>query len=285
MVTRSMLISLVSFIHDYSSIHLYTSLLTVHTPFTSYVGMMGYSYSQDDTRMCFNGPKSFQAGWYNTNYNGYATFTYSQAAQENTKLIGQVDYPSVNQDIVVIKIETGTSTDYFIHFNRAVDANSGTKEGANQVLITSAGNNGLSYAKSTLLVKLSAGGTYTLSLTEGDVEVTVNSIDTSASVGYADISISTGTESPTKSPSSSPTMTPTTKAPSKSPSSLPSASPTVSAAPSKSPTPFPTKAVSHLKICFVMTFHFHNSLIMIIFFYPLAHVTPYFCAYTIPNSL
>ena len=69
---------------------------------------------------------ALKAGW----YNGYATFTYSQAAQESTRLIGQVDYPSVNQDIVVIKIETGTSTDYFIHFNRAKDANSGTKEGA-----------------------------------------------------------------------------------------------------------------------------------------------------------
>ena len=69
-----------------------------------------------------------------------------------------------------------------------------------------AGNNGSSYAKSTLLAKLSAGGTYTLSLSEGDIEVTVNSINTSVAAFIVANYVP--------------------------PSSSPSASPTVSAAPS-----------------------------------------------------
>ena len=183
--------------------------------------------------MCWNGPKSWQSGWYSERH---ATFTYTQGVAVDYTLIGQADIPNSSSGDVIVKLNQQTSTtDFYVMFNRAKDANSGTVEGGNQVMLWRAGGEGSGYAESELLAKLNAGATYTITDFDGtvgnDLEIVVNSINLSASpVAVASITVGTGTAQPTKSP------TP-----------VPTASPTVSAAPSKSPTPFPTKAVSHLK--------------------------------------
>ena len=51
--------------------------------------------------------------------------------------------------------------DYYIGFNRQIGINAGTQEAGNQVTIQRR-NTGTGYAVSTLVAKLSAGGTYTI---------------------------------------------------------------------------------------------------------------------------
>ena len=160
--------------------------------------MMGFSYSQDNgPMMCFNSPKSWQLGWYSSRH---ATYNFSTGV-ESYRLIGQVDLNNGNaeaSDRVLIKLNTGSSTDYYMSFNRKTGVNSGTVEGGNQVLIQSAGGEGTSYAESELLAKLGSGGSYTLSNFDGsgyDLTVTVNSINTGVSPGYADITIGAGCSS------------------------------------------------------------------------------------------
>ena len=159
-------------------------------------GMMGYSYSQvNGPKMCFNGPKSWQLGWYASSQH-----VFNQAdGGWSGRLIGQVDYdnPSLPTDVVLLKLNTGISTDYYVWFNRktGTGTNSGTKEGGNQVMISRAGGEGQSYAESELLAKMSAGGSYTLENFDGsglDLALTVNSIDATADPGYADVTIFAG---------------------------------------------------------------------------------------------
>jgi hypothetical protein len=77
-------------------------------------GMMGYSYGQDNgPMMCFNGAKSWQLGWYAARH---AVFTQPDSIWTG-RLIGQVDLenPIANPtDTVLLKLNTGTSTDYFV---------------------------------------------------------------------------------------------------------------------------------------------------------------------------
>ena len=217
--------------------------------------------------MCWNGPKSWQSGWYSERH---ATFEYIQGVAVDYTLIGQVDIPNSSSGDVIIKVNQQTSTDFYVAFNRKVGSNSGTVEGGNQVMVWRAGGEGSGYAESELLAKLNAGNTYTITDFDGtgnDLDVVVNSIDLSASpVAVASITIGTGTAQPSKSP------TP-----------VPSASPTVSAAPSKAPTPFPTKAVSDLKVCLHDISFSHLSLMII--FYSLAHATPYSISNSISSTL
>ena len=66
------------------------------------------------------------------------------------KLLSILDNPNISTGHpTIIKIETGTSTDYFINFNRKIGFNSGSQEGGNQVLIAVAGE-GNTYAESNL---------------------------------------------------------------------------------------------------------------------------------------
>jgi len=102
-------------------------------------------------------------------------------------------------------------------FNRKTGNNSGTQEGGNQVLVTSAGAEGSGYAASTLLAKLSAGGSHTVNVDGTNVKIVVNSINLSVTPAVADVTIGDGTPQPTQKP--------TTSAPSKSPTSRPTLPP------------------------------------------------------------
>ena len=165
--------------------------------------------------------KSWLAGWYDDRH---ATFETSQGGA-NYKLIGQADYTPYQENNpddkkVIIKInQVNSSTDYYVMFNRRAGNNIGTQEGADQVLVTSAGAEGNGYAASILLAKLSAGGSHTVNVDGTNVEIVVNSIVglSGSGVAVADVTIGDGTPQPTQKP--------TTSAPSKSPTSRPSLPP------------------------------------------------------------
>lgn len=70
------------------------------------------------------------------------------------------DVYDVNVPPMLLKLNTPSSVDYYVFFNKKVDFNSGTVEGGNQVLITQMGGEGVAYASSELVAKLSEGGVW-----------------------------------------------------------------------------------------------------------------------------
>ena len=161
-------------------------------------GMMGYSYSSDNGPiMCFNSAKSWQLNWYASRME---SINFSTGAKSR-RLIGLADFENTNaqaSDKVVIKLNTASSTDYYMSFNRKTGINSGTVEAGNQVLIQRAAGEGTSYAESELLTKMVTGSSFTLSNFDGsgyDLIVTVDEINTSVSPGYADVTIGAGCSS------------------------------------------------------------------------------------------
>jgi hypothetical protein len=198
-------------------------------------GNMGFSYSEDDTYMCFNSAKSWQLGWYSNNA---ITIDAGGVRVYEGDVAGVIEDPFAINVPQVIKLNTpAVADDFFLNFNRRSGFNSGTKEGGNQVLITKTGNEGNSYSPSLLLAKLSAGGTWTSDpVFNGEaVTVTVNSIGTRANVKICVGTCPTVTDTPTTFPSASPVAS--TGAPTSSPTASPTASPTGS--PTSSPTASP----------------------------------------------
>ena len=134
-------------------------------------GMMGYSYGQDDGPiMCFNAAKSWQLGWYDDKSAEYDT---NGTTGFNGKLYGFVDFNNAAATTVILKLNTPDNNDYYVNFNRKTGFNSGSVEGGNQVLITTAQTEGKSgtpnggYAESSLVAKLSAGGSYSFTDSAG----------------------------------------------------------------------------------------------------------------------
>ena len=115
---------------------------------------MGYSYSQDDQKMCFNNAKSWQLGWFPD-----ASVTVVLGESYNGSLKGQVNYivGDLSQDRVLVKIVSGSEAVY-VGFNHRTKHNSNTAEGGNQVTVQSYTGSG--YNPSTLLSKLSSGGSF-----------------------------------------------------------------------------------------------------------------------------
>jgi len=169
--------------------------------------------------MCFNSAKSWQFGWYAESRHHTVDADSNRAYLG--KLVSVLDDPNITGDPMIIKIETGTSADYFINFNRRTGFNSGTQEGGNQVLITVAGE-GNNYAESNLQAKLSAGqawnatvGSHPNPRFHETVTVTVNTINTTTGNGFADIEICFGQCSNVDTPA--PVVAPTASPPAKLP--------------------------------------------------------------------
>ena len=153
-------------------------------------GMMGYSYSRDDTPlMCFNAAKSWQLGWYADKAVTVTPF----ASGFSGRLMGIADYQHPAGYNVLVKIETGQDTDYYLNFNRKKGINSGTLEGGDKVMITRQGENGTGYSPSKLMAAISSGQYYTINDFAGSgdsVRVSGQEINLSSSPGYADVTIS-----------------------------------------------------------------------------------------------
>lgn len=159
--------------------------------------MMGYSYSDDDSpQMCFNAAKMWQLGWFSAR-----SLTLSSSGTLN--YIGNLADMTQNPDDtsgppIVIRLQTSSSKEYFLTYNRAVGFNSGVIEGRNEVrIIETTSTNSLSMVAASL----SNGNSWTSGNEFGSqrVEVTVNSIGT-----LADVSICIGSCNSTPSPTPSP---------------------------------------------------------------------------------
>jgi hypothetical protein len=199
--------------------------------------LQGYGYSSDETpKMCFNGPKSWQLGWYSDYHVDLSTNNYSWSGD----LVGFAEKDNTN--MMIIRIQDATkNTDTYVHFNRKIGINSETKEGGNQVLVSTR-TSGVYYGASTLRAKLDANRVYTINgigETADSVTITVNSIDTSSTPAKANVSIQLvpqPTQAPVVVPTPAPVVSPTT-APVVAPTPAPVVSPT--AAPVVAPTPAP----------------------------------------------
>ena len=150
----------------------------------------GYSYNTDDTPiMCFNGPKSWQLGWYSDYHVDLSTNNYNWSGD----LVGFAEKSATAaSDKMIIRIRNAyANRDTYVHFNRKIGMNSGTLEGGNEVLVSYRAG-GVDYKVSNLVAKLNANGVYTIDNIGGttkSVKITVNSINTSSTPARAKVSI------------------------------------------------------------------------------------------------
>mmetsp|Transcript_4992 Transcript_4992/g.10034 ORF Transcript_4992/g.10034 Transcript_4992/m.10034 type:complete len:695 (-) Transcript_4992:74-2158(-) len=205
-------------------------------------GMMGYSYRSDDTKMCFNAPKSWFLGWYS---NRHKIVTPLQGGWEG-KIVGISDYYRSNGYYVLVKI-VGDKEDLFVNYNRATRFNTGTKSGRNQILVTKT-DEGLTNWPSTRVGSLNSGQSYSKWNFAGSsekLEISVLSINTSNSPPFATIRITAGDfKIPTPNPTFKPSSNPSTLSPTYNPSMIPSSSPSFTNFPSASPSIPPTQLPS-----------------------------------------
>lgn len=179
---------------------------------------MGFSYAKDDQPiMCFNAAKSWQLGWYADK----SVTAFPLSSDWSGRMMGLADYRSSARYTVLLKLETGQDTDFYLGFNRKTGVNSGTLESADKVLVIAQGRNGnIGYSDSKTMATLSSGQTHTID-NFGDsgrsVVIDVKTINLSTSPGYADITVETSggprepppTPRPTPNPTPRPTPSPT----------------------------------------------------------------------------
>ena len=201
-------------------------------------GMMGSAYGGDDEGplMCFNAANTWQLGWY-TGYRVDLPDLETGSFVWSGSLVGFAEKSSaIASDRITIRIRS--TSDYYIHFNRQIGMNNGTKEGFNKVLVTSRAT-GMGPAKSTLLAKLATKGNHTFPIVnENNVQLTVFVTSMTLADVPARASISIKFQGPTPAPTRSPTRAPTAS-PGRTPTSAPAPSPTRT--PTSAPTPSPTR--------------------------------------------
>jgi len=184
---------------------------------TCLMGVSKPMFGDDTGRMCFNPAKSWYLKWYG---NDYETFDSRLSPCWSGTIIGVGEWDNgVYSTPVVVKLETGTATDYFVGFNRAAGPNDLTFEAHDEVTIHETGENGESMSQSYMKQHLLQGESYTFENWRGtgqDLVITAHKINISTIPGTAYITISLGdfcsappTFPPTPSPTASPTFPPT----------------------------------------------------------------------------
>lgn len=192
--------------------------------YTDHTGLMGNPlYSDDIGAMCFNPAKNWQLGWY---ADREISINPRQQRTWTGTIVGIADYGNnPNEYPVVVKIETGTSKDQFIGFNRATGINRHNDEADNEVTVVETTSNGEYYAQSFLKATLMAGQVYTYPNWDGTDDLTVEAkvieINNGSNPGYAEISVCLG---PCELPTARPSLR-GSSAPSVSPNNPPSTSP------------------------------------------------------------
>jgi len=139
-------------------------------PYGDQSGLMGYSYGRDDgPRMCFNGAKTYQLGWFKEYHQDLSSNSGFFTWEGN--LLGFVNRDLITDgEKMILRITDNTNLHYFVHFNRGESFNRGTKEGKDLVLVASGykGQDG-KYFRSSLLAELNTGQRFTVSGFEGGV--------------------------------------------------------------------------------------------------------------------
>eukprot|EP00581_Thalassiosira_minuscula_P016484 CAMPEP_0183718422 /NCGR_PEP_ID=MMETSP0737-20130205/11683_1 /TAXON_ID=385413 /ORGANISM="Thalassiosira miniscula, Strain CCMP1093" /LENGTH=937 /DNA_ID=CAMNT_0025947977 /DNA_START=95 /DNA_END=2908 /DNA_ORIENTATION=+ len=165
--------------------------------YSDHTGMMGNPLFYDDIgKMCYNAAKNWQIGWYDDRKQTVSPLSGGGDWSQAVTMVGIADYLN-NPDgrPVVIKLETGTSNDYFVGFNRAIGVNADNDEADDMVTIVQTGANGEYRSQSFLKAKLgpssSMGEIYTIENFGGvagkDVVVEVTNIDLTTDPATADI--------------------------------------------------------------------------------------------------
>lgn len=109
-------------------------------------GMMGKSYPNDDApKMCFNGAKNFQLGWYERQQksidptSGSPEIMTKISKTRHFVMNGIVDYEvagDTKDKLVSLRLtQKGSEHDYYIGYNRATGFNEGTLDDENQIVV------------------------------------------------------------------------------------------------------------------------------------------------------
>jgi hypothetical protein len=142
--------------------------------------------------MCFNAPKTYQFGWF-PEYHVDLPLPLSGTNLWTGNLIGFVEKEVAGvaaDDRMIIRIRADQSCDistrycsgedYYVHFNRQIGFNAGTKEGVNQVLISKRASGSNTYKVSWLMAALVGGQSFTVPSfqlgTGSDLTITVHGI-------------------------------------------------------------------------------------------------------------
>ena len=202
--------------------------------------------------MCFNGPKTWQLGW-------YANYHLDLSAKTNidttVDLIGFAEKQhALPSDVMIVRIQSTVSSDVYIHFNRQIGFNINTMMGGDQVLVATQ-NAVPAYSPSDLKSQLDASGVYSFSKFDGGssslvisvISITTNTVPARARVRIQFLVSSQqevvllptpiSTRAPTRLPTPFPTRYPTPM-PSLNPTETPTSPPTEH--PTSIPTPDPT---------------------------------------------
>jgi hypothetical protein len=157
-------------------------------------------FGYDKVSMCFNPAKNFQLTYGTTSdgswYPNHMQTVNLLTEQDNRKQITLVGVAERDQGSgtlpIGVKLETGTSTDYYLAFNRAIGMNEQSGEADDRVTVIEAGANGLSYSVSKLLAKLNAGANHAINGAIGGRALTVNvdSIDLTTLPARAVVTVS-----------------------------------------------------------------------------------------------
>ncbi|KAI2492864.1 Gametolysin peptidase M11 [Fragilaria crotonensis] len=203
-------------------------------------GLMGFSYDLDEEPlMCFNGPKSWQLGWYPDYRVDLTVADLANGINWSGNLVGFAEKASASQtDKMIIRIKSFNDT--YINFNRAIGMDAGTQEGQDQVLVTTR-LSGTGISLSNLEAKLSDNVAISefnipnFNVTSSTLRIKVNSIVTSTtprasvSIDLIEVPTEAPTHVPTEAPMQAPTRAPTqvpTEAPTQAPTGAPTLAPT-----------------------------------------------------------
>ena len=147
--------------------------------------IMGGGFPEIGARICYNGAKSWQLGWYASRNQ---VFNVADGVWSG-RLIGLVDYANANDSTSKVILKLPNSIDYYVMFNRI---RSGTIASMNKVIITRTGNDrGGGVIESNMIAKLGQGESFTLPsfrLWES-LEVTVDKIDLTKNPAFADVTL------------------------------------------------------------------------------------------------
>ena len=184
---------------------------------------------------------------YGSWYNEERVYTYNSHTADGGEsnwsgtLVGVAEYDRMIANTalhanskIVLKLESGTDTDYYIGFNRAVGINSDNVDYDDHVTVIEAGGQGVTYSQSYLKATLLGGDEYVVSDnwrgTGEKMVVIVDEIKLDVVPGYATVRVQLGeeedgggkgglgggntlvpkgTSQPTKLPTSQPTNQPT----------------------------------------------------------------------------
>lgn len=151
-----------------------------------------------EDKKCFNGPKSWQLGWYDDHN---VAHDFGSVSSWSGRLLGVVDYDKDTESsfFTILKLTSDNNEeDYYVTFNRKKDFNLDSNEGGDMVLVTKRAKLPLtSNADSWLMKEMdsSASNEYVIEnfIDSAPLTITVDAINLTSDPGYADVSVLAGT--------------------------------------------------------------------------------------------